>query len=138
MESEPIASGIGRECRDLLGKGILPIQICHECGTKWFRPSNFCPGCLSSNIEWSEASGRGRIWSKIVFHRHPKIPIKSEGGEQPYELIVVRLEEGFLFVARQANPGRGRTTVGAGVRVAKHGSGLPEFELDPDPIVFGA
>jgi hypothetical protein len=132
MQPEAIASGIGRECRGLLENGMLPIQICHECEAKWFRPSNFCPACLGSDIEWSEASGRGRIWSKVVFHRRPRISTQPAGGEEPYELIVVRMDEDFLFVARIAKQDSGRATIGAYVRIAKDGAGLPEFNLNSD------
>jgi uncharacterized OB-fold protein len=55
----------------------------------WFPPAGICPHCLSDDTGWQQVSGRGRVYSFVVFHRayHPAF-------ELPYVVAVVELDEG--------------------------------------------
>jgi uncharacterized OB-fold protein len=69
----------------------LLVPRCRACGKFWLPPSRLCPHCLSNDTDWEEASGRGKIYSFVVFHRvyHPAF-----AGEVPYVVAIVELEEG--------------------------------------------
>jgi uncharacterized OB-fold protein len=69
----------------------LMLPRCHACGQFWFPPSQRCPHCLSSDFGWEDVSGRGRIYSFVVFHRvyHPAFE-----SDVPYVVAIVELDEG--------------------------------------------
>jgi uncharacterized OB-fold protein len=56
-----------------------------------------CPRCGAARWEWSESSGRGRVYSWTVTHQalHPAF-----ASETPYVVAVVELEEGVRVVSR--------------------------------------
>ena len=69
----------------------LRMQRCEECGHIRFPPSVLCPRCLSEESEWTRLSGRGRVWSWVVFHRayYP-----GYAADVPYNTAIVELDEG--------------------------------------------
>ena len=66
----------------------MMIQRCRECGP-YFYPRPFCPSCFSWNVEWFEASGKGKLYSFVINHRPPPWM-----GTDPFVIAVVELEEG--------------------------------------------
>jgi len=74
---------------DALKEHRLLIQRCKECQRAYFYPRPFCPRCFSFNVEWFEASGRGKLYSFVINHR----PAPGFGPE-PYVIAVVELDEG--------------------------------------------
>ena len=81
-ESKPFWDGTGE------GKILLPK--CNDCGTVIWCPRTTCPECMSTDVSWFEASGRGTIYSYAV--------VRRAGGpwrdSLPYVLAYVELEEG--------------------------------------------
>ncbi|MDG2308408.1 MAG: Zn-ribbon domain-containing OB-fold protein [Candidatus Binatia bacterium] len=68
----------------------LHIQRCGDCNEAYFYPRSVCPHCLSGNVAWFRASGRGRLHTfTIVYAAGPKPPLPT-----PYIIAVVELEEG--------------------------------------------
>jgi len=68
----------------------LSLPYCRSCGAFHFYPRASCPHCLSGDLEWRRASGRGRLETFTIVHRGPKdFPLGT-----PYVLAVVELEEG--------------------------------------------
>jgi uncharacterized OB-fold protein len=67
----------------------LALPRCNRCEKLWFPPAGICPHCLSDDTGWQQVSGRGRVYSFVVFHRayHPAF-------ELPYVVAVVELDEG--------------------------------------------
>ena len=74
----------------------LMIQKCSDCGHHWFPPSTVCTGCGSRNIEWIASSGKGAIFSFVVFH---KLYHKGWDGEIPYAVAIIELEEGARILS---------------------------------------
>jgi uncharacterized protein len=70
--------------------GELRLQRCQQCAAFYFPPRPFCPTCLSSEVEWRKASGRGTLHTYLINHR----PARGFEDEAPYALAVVQLEEG--------------------------------------------
>ena len=69
----------------------LMLPRCDACGAFWFPPSERCPHCLSTNFQWRETKGEGRIYSFVVYHRvyHPAFE-----ADVPYVVAIVELDEG--------------------------------------------
>lgn len=69
----------------------LVIQRCRDCGTHQLPGRFVCDECFSEDLEWTEASGRGTVFSYVVVHQkyHPAF-----AEEVPYNVAVVELEEG--------------------------------------------
>jgi len=70
---------------------VLSLPRCSDCGSFHFPPAILCPECLSDRLEWARASGRGKVFSFVLFHRvyHPGF-----AEEVPYPVAVVAMEEG--------------------------------------------
>jgi uncharacterized protein len=67
------------------------LPRCNSCGQFWFPPSQRCRHCLSTDFAWCETSGRGRIYSFVVYHRvyHPAF-----ADDVPYVVAIIALDEG--------------------------------------------
>jgi uncharacterized OB-fold protein len=85
-------------------QGVLRMQKCDSCGHIRFPIQALCPVCISPAFHWSDLSGRGTIFAKIVYHQafHP-----SYRADVPYNLVIVQLDEGprmFSNVLEAASP----------------------------------
>ena len=69
----------------------LLLPRCQDCGELHFYPRTLCPHCGSARLDWTEASGRGSVYSYTVVHRPPSAAFKAM---VPYVVAVVELEEG--------------------------------------------
>jgi uncharacterized protein len=69
----------------------LELPRCNACGQFWFPPSQSCPHCLSADFAFAAVSGRGKVFSFVIFHRvyHPAF-----AKEVPYVVALVELVEG--------------------------------------------
>ena len=73
----------------------LLIQACDDCGTRYFYPRPLCPSCLSRQVQWIEASGRGRLHTFVINHRPPRgFPVAA-----PFVIGIVELDEGPRMMA---------------------------------------
>ena len=74
----------------------LEIPHCDSCDGWWFPPSRTCPHCLSANVGFKRASGRGKVFSFVMYDRvyHP-----SFVEEVPYVVALVELEEGPRMIS---------------------------------------
>lgn len=70
--------------------GELRIQRCRSCGRYYFYPRPFCRYCQSSDVEWQQASGRGRLVSYVINYR----PLPPSAADEPQVIALVQLEEG--------------------------------------------
>lgn len=76
--------------------GRLAVQTCDACGDRHFPPSPICPACNSDRQSWQAVSGRGTLQSWVTFHR---AYWPGFAPEVPYDVCLVRLEEGPLLVS---------------------------------------
>jgi len=72
-------------------QGALRMQKCTDCSHIRYPLSHVCPKCLSYNFEWTELSGRGEVFSYIVFYQ---LYNKAFEKDIPYNVAMVQLEEG--------------------------------------------
>jgi uncharacterized OB-fold protein len=73
----------------------LRFQRCAQCGHVRWPPSILCPLCYSKEVEWIRASGKGTVFSFVVYHKayHPAFE-----ADLPYVVAIVELEEGPHFL----------------------------------------
>jgi uncharacterized OB-fold protein len=78
-------------------QGKLLIQICKDCNSKIFYPRKYCPECWSGNLDWIEASGKGKIYtfSTAFSMVEPRFM-----DELPYTIAYVDLDEGIRLMSR--------------------------------------
>ncbi len=74
----------------------LLIQLCGKCGARQFFPQALCRACLSENVEWIEARGKGKIYSYTVVHRPPSAQFEEDA---PYVVALIELEEGVRMMS---------------------------------------
>jgi uncharacterized OB-fold protein len=91
----PIIDDDSREYWESAHRHELRFQRCDDCATPRFPPRAFCPNCLSTNATWTEASGRGQLFSWVIAH-HPVHPALVD--KVPYVIALVELEEGIRMV----------------------------------------
>lgn len=72
-------------------EGKLMMQKCGECGHIRYPISHVCPDCLSYEFAWTQLSGRGEVFSYVVFHQ---LYNKAFADDIPYNVAMVQLEEG--------------------------------------------
>ena len=77
-------------------QGRLLIQRCPNCGVHQFYPQSSCRTCLSQNLEWVDAKGKGTIYSYTVIHRAPNRPFEPD---VPYTVSLVDLDEGCRMLS---------------------------------------
>jgi uncharacterized OB-fold protein len=87
-------------CRD----HVLQFQQCTACGHLRWPPSGICPQCHAGEARWVRSSGRGQVFSYVVYHMafHPAF-----AADVPYVVAVVKLVEGPLLLTSivQCDPG---------------------------------
>jgi uncharacterized OB-fold protein len=87
----PEPSAISAPFWEGLRAGELRLQRCSECQRCILYPRSVCPHCLSDRLEWTAASGRGRLYSYTVVRRAMN---PAFAAEVPYVFAIVELEEG--------------------------------------------
>jgi uncharacterized OB-fold protein len=92
----PVPSELSRPFWEACRRHELLVQRCLSCGTVRFPPAILCPECLSEEAEWKKSSGKGKVFSFVVFHRlyHPGFE-----GELPYTVALIELEEGARLIS---------------------------------------
>jgi uncharacterized OB-fold protein len=103
-----------------LESGVLGFQRCTGCGAAVFYPRVLCPVCGGNDLSWETSSGRGVIYATTAVYRR---------DGDPYNVVLVDLEEGFRMMGRVDGVPAERVEIGARVmlRVDRKGD-------DPVPI----
>lgn len=83
----PISEPFWRGARE----GQLLLQHCRVCGQAHFYPRPFCTTCLSEELEWRKACGRGTVYSFTVVRRAAN---RAFEPDLPYVFAAISLAEG--------------------------------------------
>ncbi len=70
---------------DYLEDGKVMYTHCKKCGADFFPPRADCAGCLSSDMEWREVSGTG----KLVSYSQLKYAPVGFDGDLPYSIAML-------------------------------------------------
>ncbi len=68
----------------------LLIQKCKDCNNFRFEPAAICPHCISSNYSWEKVSGKGTVYSYVVYRQAPQ---PSWASMVPYVIALVELQD---------------------------------------------
>jgi uncharacterized OB-fold protein len=99
---------------DGLKEHRMVLQKCADCGRVRHYPRPVCDACLSMEVEWAEASGRGTVYSWTETH-HPFHA--GFRGETPYILVTVDLDEGVRMQSQLIDASIDELRVGLPVEV---------------------
>ncbi len=91
----------------------LKLQKCSKCG-KYRNPSIVCPNCNSLEASWEKLSGKGKVYSYVVYHRvyHPGF-----ASEVPYNVSLIELDEGVRILSNVVGIPNEKIEVGMPVQV---------------------
>lgn len=92
----------------------LTVQRCEDCGDRHFPASPVCPRCLSENQAWETTRGLGTLVSWARFHRAYWPGFRDS---LPYDVCVVKLDEGPVVVSNFAGPLQDHWRCGMRLRV---------------------
>jgi uncharacterized OB-fold protein len=108
-KSLPAINRIDRPFWEGAASGKLLLQKCRACAQLQFFPRAVCVNCFSSDMDWVEASGRGKVHT-FSWVRAPRNPAFKD--EVPICFANVILDEGVIMETR---------IVGAGVEKVQYG-----------------
>ena len=74
-----------------LAENQVRLPRCRACGHLEFPIGPCCSECLNEEFEWVPLSGKGQVWSYIVYHHAFD---KSLVDKLPYNVALVLLDEG--------------------------------------------
>ncbi len=121
----PEPDGETRPFWDGIAEGRLRLQRCRGCARHVFYPRSVCPHCMSADLDWTDASGRGVVHALTVVHRAPP----GFADEAPYVVALVELEEGPRMLTRLVGVAPPEAAIGMPVEVAIQGDPpLPYFK----------
>ena len=85
---------------DACARHQLKFQKCSECGHIRWPAAFICPECYSEKADWTQVSGRGKVYSYAVYHQifHPAFE-----KEVPYVTASIELEEGPRLLSNIIN-----------------------------------
>jgi uncharacterized OB-fold protein len=110
--------------REGLARGELLVARCPDCGHLQLPPRPVCGRCSSAReAEWVPVSGRGRVWSHVVFHKR----YLADGPQTPYSVAVVALDEGPRLITNVITDDPADVRVGLAVEAV--------FERGESPLV---
>jgi uncharacterized OB-fold protein len=111
-------------------EGRLVLRRCNSCGEKHFMPRYLCPVCWSTDLEWIEAGGKGRVHSFTIIRRASS---PAFTGLTPYVVALIDLEEGPRMMSNIVGEGAMGIEIGDGVTLTfedRDGAKLPQFSLE--------
>jgi uncharacterized OB-fold protein len=73
----------------------LLLPHCAEHGPFWY-PRDVCPVCLTPELEWRPASGRGTVYAHSTM---PKPAMPGLADLVPYVVALVELDEGVRIMS---------------------------------------
>jgi uncharacterized OB-fold protein len=121
----PVPTRVDRPFWESGRDGVLRLQRCTPCGHLFFPPGRRCVACGSRELEWTALSGRGTLWSWVVFHKQ-----YFDDLPPPYVVVRVKLEEGPFLMTNLVDTRGREPEIGAALRVVFEPAGrlyLPQF-----------
>ena len=70
---------------DHLEGGKVMYTVCKSCGARFFPPRADCAGCLSSDMEWREVTGTGKL---VSYSQLQYAPVGFE-KDVPYSIAML-------------------------------------------------
>lgn len=80
-------------------KHELHIPYCNECSRYYFYPRSHCRHCDSTDVEWRQASGNGKLVSYVINRK----PFPEFKNSDPQVIVIVELDEGVNLLSQIAS-----------------------------------
>ena len=96
-----------------LEQGKVMATRCRECGGMTFPPKLDCPKCLSSDVEWIEIKGTGKLATYTVVNYGPT----GFENDAPYSLAIVDFDGLRVFGRLSRDLKEADITVGMELKV---------------------
>jgi len=96
-----------------LEQGKVMATRCKECRASYFPPKMDCPKCLSSDVEWFEIKGSGRLSTYTVVNYGPT----GFEDDTPYTLAIVDFGDIRVFGRLNRDFKENDIKVGMGLKV---------------------
>ncbi|MCK5561516.1 MAG: Zn-ribbon domain-containing OB-fold protein [Thermoplasmata archaeon] len=112
---------------EYLKDGKLKGTKCKKCDKVYFPPKADCTDCNSSEVEWLEFSGNGKLQTYTIINAAPT----GFEDQVPYTIGVIDLEEGGRLLAwfEKKDIGEDELQVGMNVMV------VPK-KLEDDRVIY--
>ncbi len=126
----PAVSAEAEEFWAATAEGRLLLRRCDDCGTVIWYPRAHCPACGSQRTSWTQASGKGTVYTFTVVHRSM---LEGFRDALPYVIAYVELEEGPRVLTNVVDCDPASVEVGMPVSVVFHdtGTGRALFRFRP-------
>lgn len=92
----------------------LLLQRCTACGRLIYFPRLLCPHCLSQDLGWVKATGRGTVCTYTVIHQAAH---ESFAPDVPYVYAIIELEEGPRVISNVIHLDPAQVRIGMKVKV---------------------
>ena len=87
----PANAELSKPFWDATKKHEVVLPRCNKCSNTFFYPRETCPNCLSNDLDWSKASGRGRVHTFTIVEQ----PVHRGFMEDvPHVYAIIQLDEG--------------------------------------------
>jgi len=106
----------------------VKVYKCYKCGNVQAPPAYLCGSCRSCNLEETEVSGEGVLYTYSTVH----IPLASLESEAPYTIAIVDLEGGCRITGRLETASSVKHFIGARVELAEIRNGVCFFNIKND------
>lgn len=105
------------------------IHACENCDERFFPPSPICPHCHSSDVDWTETTERGTLFSFTRTHA------TAEAFDDELVVGVVELDEGPKLLAPIDDPFES-LEIGAriGIEATEYDADYDRGWLEPYPF----
>jgi len=106
MSDNPLPFTVSSFYKFVSEKRLMAAK-CNECGTVLLPPKPMCTKCLSTNLQWIELEGAGKLLSYTVIYIAPE----QFQSITPYTVGIIELKNGLRL------PGMIRDVNAEGIRV---------------------
>ncbi|MDX3906188.1 MAG: OB-fold domain-containing protein [Pigmentiphaga sp.] len=108
--------------RDYLARGELAYQYDAARNRPVFHPRVIGPGSGNPDLQWRVSAGTGTVYAVTVI---------SPRGEDPYNVVLVDMDEGFRLMSRVDGVPPDEVRIGMRVRAEAHqpGDGQPPYPI---------
>ncbi len=115
---------------DAVNQGRLLLQYDVGAGCYQFWPRSTGAKSGSPNLQWREASGKGKLYSFTVTH----VAVEGFEDRAPYVIGLVELDEGVRIVANLAGVTPDEVRIGMALRVTFENmpDGSKYYAFEPD------
>jgi uncharacterized OB-fold protein len=109
---------------DYLEDGKVMYTHCKECGADFFPPRADCAGCMSSDMEWREVSGTGKL---VSYSQLQYAPVGFD-GDLPYSIAM--LDYGDYQVFGRLDSSLGPDDVEVGMEMTTAANKLADGQIN--------